>query len=175
VSAVIAPAVGAAPAAPPLSGRTGARLGRIAAAVATAVLLAALWWALAPPALGGSTSVVVVDGTSMLPRLHGSDLVLLRTAPRYEVGDVVAYRSAVMGRVVLHRIVAIQGDRYVLKGDNNGFIDPDRPRRADLVGRMWVHVPSAGRVTGHLHNPAVLGGLAMLLVLAVGLGRPART
>ena len=33
---------------------------------------------LAPPQLGGSTSFVVVDGTSMLPRFHGSDLVALR-------------------------------------------------------------------------------------------------
>ena len=44
--------------------------------------------------------------------------------PSIRVGDIVAYRSTVLHVVVLHRIVAIKGDRYVLKGDNNDFVDP---------------------------------------------------
>ena len=32
--------------------------------------------------------------------------------------------------VVLHRIIAIKGDRYVLKGDNNDFVDPDAAQLA---------------------------------------------
>jgi signal peptidase I len=106
-------------------------------AALTSAVVAATWWLLAPPALGGSTSFVSVDGTSMVPRLRRDDLVALRPAHTYRVGDVVAYRSTLMGRVVLHRIVGVHGGRFTFKGDNNSFLDPDQPTRSELVGRLW--------------------------------------
>lgn len=147
-----------------------ARIGVAAWIATTALLVGAGWWAVAPPQLGGSTSFVVVDGTSMLPRLRGDDLVLLRASGSYRVGDVVGYRSELLRRVVLHRIVAIDHGRYTFKGDNNGFVDPERPTRDRLVGRMWFHVPAGGRVVGMLRVPWIVGVLAALLVLALGLG-----
>ena len=136
----------------------------------TLVLLAAAWWYVAPPQLGGSTTFVTVDGTSMLPTLRRSDLVALRPQAHYRVGEVVGYRSALIHRVVLHRIIAIHGDRYAFKGDNNSFVDPEQPTRSQLVGRLWVHLPSAGRLVSELHRPAVAGSLAAVLVLFAGLG-----
>ena len=99
-----------------------------------------------------------------------SDLVALRPQHTYRVGDVVGYRSTLIHRVVLHRIIAIHDGRYVFKGDNNSFTDPDRPTRSQLVGRLWLHVPSAGRLILQLHRPTVAAGLAIVLVLAAGLG-----
>ena len=135
-----------------------------------ATAFAATWWYIAPPPLGGSTSFVTVDGTSMLPELRMSDLVALRSQHTYRVGDVVGYRSGLIHRVVLHRIIAIRDGRYVFKGDNNSFLDPDRPTRSQLVGRLWLHIPSAGRLVLQLHRPPVAAGLAIVLVLAAALG-----
>jgi signal peptidase I len=140
----------------------------------TVVLLAAAWWFVAPPQLGGATTFVTVDGTSMLPSLRRSDLVALRLQHSYRVGEVVGYRSALIRRIVLHRIVAIRDGRYEFKGDNNSFVDPDRPTRAQLVGRLWLHLPSAGRLVSELHRPAIAGGLAAVLVLIAGLGGGSR-
>lgn len=148
----------------------GSRLRVATSALVTLVVLGATWWLLAPMQLGGSTAFVVVDGTSMLPHLHRSDLVVLRRSSRFRVGDVVGYRSALLDRVVLHRIVAVTGDRYEFKGDNNTFVDAERIGRSELLGKVWFHVPSAGRAIGVLHVPWVLATLAALLVLAVGLG-----
>jgi signal peptidase I len=158
----------------PRSRRETARA--VAGAAVTLAVLAAAWWALAPPALGGSTSLVVVDGTSMLPHYHRSDLVALRPSKSIEVGDVVGYRSALLHRVVLHRVVAIRGEHLIFKGDNNSFIDPDRPTRADVVGELWFSVPSVGRAIGVLRAPWAIAALAAVLVLAVGLdgSRPRR-
>jgi signal peptidase I len=140
------------------------------AVVGTASLL------LAPPQLGGSTSFVVVDGTSMLPTLEGSDLVALRPASSLEIGDVVGYHSELIGRVVLHRIVAVEGGRYILKGDNNSFVDPDRPRASEIVGKVWFHIPSGGHVITWLHIPWVLAVVAALFALVIGFdGLPARS
>ena len=149
------------------SARKGLRLAT--SALFTAVVLGAAWWFVAPQQLGGSTAFVVVDGTSMLPHLHRSDLVVLRPTSKPRVGDVVGYRSVLLDRVVLHRIVAVNGDRYAFKGDNNAFVDPERVGRSQLIGTVWFHVPSAGRAIGVLHVPWVLAALAALFVLVVGL------
>jgi signal peptidase I len=133
------------------------------------VLLAA-WWAFAPPALGGSAAFAVVDGTSMLPHFRRGDLVVLRRADRYGVGDVVAYRSPLLHRIVLHRIVAVHAGRYTFKGDNNSFIDPEAPTRRELIAKVWLRVPRAGAVSSLLRKPAIGAALTALLVLGVGLG-----
>jgi signal peptidase I len=162
--------------APPTRSRRLARTRTVASVATSAVVLTAAWWFLAPAQLGGSTSFTTVDGTSMLPSLHRSDLVALRAARAYRVGDVAGYHSTLLRRVVLHRIVAIHGDRYVFKGDHNSFLDPDHPTRAQLVGKLWFHVPSAGHAVAALHVPWVVAASAALLVLALGMGdrRPAR-
>ena len=144
----------------------------LASLALTLALIGAAWLVLAPPQLGGSTSFVVVDGSSMLPHLRGSDLVALRPASTLEVGDVVGYRSELLGRVVLHRITAIDDGRYVLKGDNNSFIDPDRPGRSEIIGQVWFHVPRCGHVIAWLHVPWVLAALAAFFVLVIGFDRP---
>jgi signal peptidase I len=144
----------------------------VAGLLASLSLLGAGWWLLAPPRLGGSTSFVSVDGTSMLPGLHRSDLVVIRARPQYAVGDVVAYRSRLFGRVVLHRIVAIHRGRYVFKGDSNEFTDPDQPTRHDLIGTEVVHVPRAGQLVAAAHTPAIAALFAVALVFAAGLGGP---
>jgi signal peptidase I len=161
--------------APPGKLRLRGRVRRIAGAAATIALLAAAWWFLAPPAIGGSTSFTSVDGISMLPKLHSSDLVALRPADTYRVGDIVGYRSPLIHRVVLHRIVAIHGKHYVFKGDNNHFTDPDSPVRKQLVGKLWFRVPQGGRAVAWLHVPWILAAIASVFVLVIGLGgRPQR-
>ena len=144
----------------------------IAGLALTLALIGAAWLVLAPPQLGGSTSFVVVDGTSMLPNLRGTDLVALRPASSPEIGDVVGYHSALLDRVVLHRITGIEGGHYILKGDNNSFIDPDRPTRSEIVGQVWFHVPSSGRVVAWFHVPWVLAAVAALFVFLIGFDRP---
>ena len=139
--------------------------------------VAAAWFFLAPQQLGGSTAYVTTFGTSMEPRFEAGDLVLVRQSDQYDVGDVAAYRSEELGgTVVLHRIAGRVGDGYAFKGDNNSWLDSERPNRERLVGRLWLHVPGAGRVL-ELRTPrnvAVLAGAAMLLLLGGGGGAAAR-
>lgn len=130
------------------------------------------WLTLAPDRIGGSARYVTTTGDSMAPRFETGDLALVRPADQYRVGDIVAYRSPLLNTVVLHRIIARDGDRYVLKGDTNDFIDPDRPARDELIGRLWLRVPRAGMVLDGLRTPAIAaalsGGVAVLLLAGTG-------
>jgi signal peptidase I len=143
-------------------GRARSRYLALAAVAAASVL----WLALAPTQLGGPTSFASISGRSMEPGLRQGDLVVLRRADDYRVGDVVAYRSAVLHRTVLHRIVAIRDGHYTFRGDNNRFRDPGTATRGELVGREWIRLPLLGRLASALHAPWLV---ALLLAAAVTL------
>lgn len=131
------------------------------AAVLAIAAVVALW----PTSLGGATTYVTTHGTSMQPRFHAGDLVVVRASASYEPGDIVAYHSRLLDTVVLHRVVRIDGGRYTFKGDNNPWLDRDRPARADLIGTVWFAVPTAGRLaaTPWARVAVLAGGLTALL------------
>lgn len=125
--------------------------------------LALLW----PAQLGGRLSMLVTVGTSMEPRISEGDLVFVARGAPYRIGEVVAYRSGALRQVALHRIVDKTDSRYILKGDNNSWIDSYRPADAEVIGRLWVHLPGAGRWLDWLRRPretALLTGLIGILV-----------
>ena len=154
------------------------RARRVLGLAATAILIV-LWAVLLRPAsLGGPTTYVVVRGTSMLPTYETGDLVVVRAADSYGPGDVVAYRvpdgDVGEGRIVIHRIVGGDALAFTMEGDNNDSIDPWTPSAADIVGKAWIVVPSAGRVLALLHQPASLGSFAAAAVVTMLLARPVR-
>jgi signal peptidase I len=144
---------------------------RYRSALLTGVLLILAgigWHYFAPPLIGGSTNYVITHGVSMEPRFKTGDLALVTPAAHYRVGDIVAYRSSLLHIVVLHRIYAIHDGRYTFKGDNNDFLDPVHPARAELIGKLWLHFPHGGIFLSALHTPitaAVLIGVIGLLLL----------
>lgn len=134
------------------------------------VAMVGLWALLAPSSLGGPMSYLTVEGTSMRPGLESGDLVVVRSQSGYSPGDVVAYRSVLGDSLVLHRIVGTDGDRFVVKGDNNDFIDLDRPGTPDILGRQVVAIPGAASVVASLGNPAAVVGLVAAAGGLVALG-----
>src|SRR6185437_12083453 len=84
---------------------------------------------------------------------------------------VVGYHNAQLGRFVLHRIVGKIDGHYVFKGDNNSFLDAYHPTQAELVGRLWFHVPKVGGIFTWLHAPHHAGitvAIVAFLLLAGG-------
>src|SRR3954453_2833166 len=150
------------------------RAARISALVA--LLLAAVWlfW---PLALGGGTTYVTTHGVSMEPRFHTGDLAILRTESAYTAGDVVAYRSVSLDTVVMHRIVSVDGDRFVIQGDNNSLLDPDQPSSNLVLGKLWLRIPQGGKVLVALSSPVGVGvGVLGAVTLALpGVARRPRS
>jgi signal peptidase I len=146
-----------------------------------AIVIIGLWAVfLRPQSLGGPATYLVIRGNSMEPTYHGGDLVIVREAPSYTTGDIVAYRVPAgeigAGHVVIHRIAGGDGQAgYLLQGDNNPSVDPWMPRLGDIAGRSWVVIPGAGRLLSTIHQPAVAGALAVAaLAIAAFLRGPGR-
>lgn len=133
---------------------------------ASVALLIVGWYLFAPRQLGGRASYVTTTGTSMEPELHEGDVVVVRTFSEYHVGDVVAYHNPDIGQVVLHRIVELDGDRFVLKGDNNTWLDAYRPAEEEILGGMAALVPGMGAPLRAVRTP--LGMSAVVSVAALG-------
>lgn len=137
-----------------------------------ALTLIAIWITFAPTRIGGSASYVMVNGISMEPGYHLGDLTVMRQADEYQVGDVVTYRDAEMQAYVIHRIIGVEGDRFILKGDNNSRIDAYRPTKEEIIGKLWFHVPKLGRLFQWMRAPlnlaltiGLLGGVLMVNML----------
>ena len=78
----------------------------------------------------GLSVVIPVTGSSMLPFLRSEDLVTLAPLDRGPaLGDVVAFRRP-DGRMVLHRVVSVEPQRILVRGDAarvvDGWITPDQ-------------------------------------------------
>jgi signal peptidase len=142
-----------------------------AANIALTIVFAVVWWNLyRPQFVGGPAGYARVEGASMWPSFREGDFVITREHAHYHVGEVVAYRvpagSSGSGLHVIHRIVggsAAQG--YVTKGDNRLSVDPWRPKPADIIGSVAVHVPYAGWVIGVLQEPPVFAWFVGSIVL----------
>ena len=101
----------------------------IVGAALTVALGVFAWLVFAPPGLGGGTSYSVIRGTSMRPLLRDGDLALVRASERYEVGNVVLYRSPALGSAVLHRI---EGRAHLCPEDGDDDPDGHEDREDDL-------------------------------------------
>jgi signal peptidase I len=135
------------------------------AALLSTLLIAGLWMMLAPAQLGGSMRMLGTKGTSMEPSLHEGDLAIIKKGT-YEVGDVVAYRGQLVNAILLHRIVAIEEGRFTLKGDNNDFLDPERPTIDAILGEQVFVIPNGALVLRSISDPKMLIGLLGLTIVS---------
>jgi signal peptidase I len=141
------------------------RIRKLLSTALALILLGTAWFYLAPTQLGGSSTYVVTHGTSMEPRFHTGDLAIVRSQSSYHVGEVVAYQNHELHTMVLHRIIGREGDRYIFKGDNNDFVDPEHPLASQLIGSLWIHIPGAGVRLQSIRSPTVMGGLIFVGIL----------
>jgi signal peptidase I len=139
------------------------------------IIVLSAWILFAPLQLGGQATYVMVNGNSMEPAYHLGDLVIVRQVPIYNVGDIVVYRSAELNSFVFHRIIGTNLDHFIFKGDNNSWTDSYQPTMKELVGKLWIYIPKAGRIVQWLRLPTMMailaGAVGIVLMVAIFMGR----
>ena len=104
------------------------------------------------------TGVAVVLSGSMEPALKVDDLIIVREAENYEVGDIVVYQSG--HTLIVHRVIAKDGETVVTQGDANNIAD-DPIQINTIKGKVVARVPAVGALINALKSPA--GSLIVLL------------
>lgn len=103
---------------------------------------------------------VVLSG-SMEPELSVNDLVIVREAEHYQVGDTVVYQDG--SSLVIHKIISIDGEEVVTKGVANNVAD-EPIKLSAIKGKAVVHIPLVGAAVRFLKTTA---GTALLIVAAI--------
>ncbi|MCX5883872.1 MAG: S24/S26 family peptidase [Deltaproteobacteria bacterium] len=81
-------------------------------------------------------------GFSMTPFIRDGDMITIASR-RLRCGDVVAFVNSNCGKLIVHRIVHISRERYLIKGDNAR--EPDGcVSRSSILGRV-IRVEHRGR------------------------------
>lgn len=103
---------------------------------------------------------VVLSG-SMEPVLSVNDLVIVRKAADYAVGDIVVYQNE--SSLVIHEIISIDGDEVTTQGRANDTAD-DPVSVAAIKGKAVAHLPFVGVAVRFLKTPV---GTVLLIIAAL--------
>lgn len=84
-------------------------------------------------AKAGKTVTITVTGHSMAPLLQAGDCIDIRREEAYTVGDIVVF-VYLDGELLVHRIVGMEGETLLCKGDNAFRLEPILNRQ--IIGRV---------------------------------------
>ncbi len=115
-----------------------------------------------PMPLGVGASVVLSG--SMEPKLSVNDLIIVKKTDALHIDQIIVYQDG--NSLVVHRIIAIDGDMITTQGDANNAAD--RPIAKEAVkGGVIAAIPHMGLVVRLLQEPFVILsilGLALWLI-----------
>ena len=103
---------------------------------------------------------VVLSG-SMESRLSVDDLVIIKATDNYKVNDIVLYQDG--DSLVIHRIIEIDGDTVITKGDANNVAD-EPINKSQIKGVLVYDIAGLGAVVNILKQPVFV-----ILILAAAL------
>ena len=95
---------------------------------------------------------------SMEPTFSKGALLLVKEETDIEVGNIVVYQSG--NELIVHRIVELDDDTVITRGDANNVDDSPFPR-SEIKGVVVTWIPYLGTVAGLLKTPA---GILVVLV-----------
>ena len=111
----------------------------------------------------GYGAAVVLTG-SMEPTIMADDLILVKEAEHYEIGDIVVFQNGSL--LVVHRIVDIDDQMVTTRGDANNAEDTPIPLMY-IKGKVIGHVRGVGSAVRLIKSPAVTFALIAGAVLLV--------
>lgn len=83
----------------------------------------------------GESFELHVKGYSMLPMLgYGDDIIIVRRVDTEEsiVGRIAMFRG-MRGQIIVHRVLSVENERVVLRGDGN-IIQTEECQRGEIIG-----------------------------------------
>lgn len=109
---------------------------------------------------------VVLTG-SMEPTISTNDLIIVKETNDYEVGDIVVFQDH--SSLVVHKIIRIDGEEIVTKGDANDTEDAPISVK-QIKGEVVSIIPVLGLIVKFIKSPIgivlILAGAIVLLRLS---------
>ncbi len=104
----------------------------------------------------GNVKIYEVTSSSMEPGIKAESLVLVSKQKKYEIGDVITYKTLQNTTPITHRIIEIfktQGKYFITtKGDNNENEDPYPVSQEEIIGKVFLTIPYLGSLPKKLFS-----------------------
>lgn len=107
---------------------------------------------------------VVVSG-SMIPAIPLKSVVVVQTKGyKVDTGDIITYKTE-DGEIITHRLIDIEGDGYITKGDRNDTPDLQKVSPANVIGKVVLCIPAIGILI--LHKELIFLGIVLIVILVM--------
>ena len=116
----------------------------------------------------GFRSYTVLSG-SMKPKIQPGDVVVITNRNKEDLkkGDIITFNGE-DNDIITHRIIDIQNNSYITKGDNNNSIDAFAVPFENVIGKVLFHIPKIGYIIEFLSKPLVYAfGMIVLAILII--------
>lgn len=110
----------------------------------------------------GYGASVVLSG-SMEPEFSKGDLIVVAESESYALDDIVVFQDG--ASLVVHRIIEVDGDKLVTKGDANNVADEPIEISA-IKGKVLFHIDKLGSVVSFFKTPV---GTVLIIAAAIAL------
>lgn len=114
----------------------------------------------AMPMPSGFGAAVILSG-SMEPVLSIDDLIIVKKCDDYDIGDIIVYQRNY--ELIVHRIVEIDGNNVITKGDANNIYDKAIDI-SSIKGRVILTIPVVGKLIEFIKSPI---GIIITISLSV--------
>ena len=111
------------------------------------------------PQIFGYSRAQMVSG-SMEDAISVGDMIIIREAESYNIGDIVTYRA---NSLITHRVIARTDSGYITKGDANNVDDGEIPSDR-IEGRVVLVIPYIGIIFDFLRTPL---GIFVIVATAI--------
>lgn len=116
------------------------------------------------PNFFGFSTAVVVSG-SMSPNIETNDMIIIKEQKEYNINDIISFNSG--KSIVTHRIIKIENDGFVTKGDANNVEDQNIVTKDAIKGKVVMIIPGIGNTIAYMQSPLGLFLIAMFAFIII--------
>ena len=102
---------------------------------------------------------------SMLPTINIGDDVFVKISKDINKGDIVVFDNVQNNNFILHRVVQINENEVITKGDNNNTADTAISKE-DIIGKVLIIFPKLGKIQEFFRKPYVCIPLVDVIVIS---------
>ena len=122
------------------------------------------------PTFAGVGCLIVVTG-SMTGTINEGDMIIVKRADEFKLGDIVTFIKTDTNEAVTHRIVNYGDEEgtFITKGDYNDGLDLNPVSIDQIAGKVVAVIPKVGlAVKWFLYEGGIIYAVAIIAIIAVG-------
>jgi len=108
--------------------------------------------------------ILVVNSGSMNPELSIGEVIVIKEKDLYKIGDIITM-SVNNEYLVTHRIVDINDNKYITKGDNNNCIDEKIIHNEEIEGKVIFHSKLLGKIYQYRYYIFIIFAIIIIFLI----------